>query len=405
LGAVAHTVKRAWKNSRKRNIWMKKLVSAANWDMNPGKRDLGKAKCRIKVCCFRERGLETCADCCGFPCEILGEFWSRKGWRTNSTQNSSSSSGNTGTRRFWRKQTTGKDYAESWKPSKQRKKALYINASGSDTVLYLITKGRRCKLEPLPMSVSPSIREVLARRIAGEIILSNKSGATMRKWRELFAVSQISLSERMSLSSSVISDYESGRRKSPGAKFIRRFVLALLQIDEEKGSRFTREFAKLTSSPSMAIVDLREFPIPVRVEYLCKAIDGEVVACRDKFVKEVSGYTVVDSKKAVEVLSGLEYAQLFGATTDRALVFTNVDNGCLPMMIVRVSSLKPKVVVFHRVKPDDYAVKLAEYEQVPLIYSTVSSVELLVKSLRKLYRIALRIKLGRRIRPPPKISA
>jgi putative transcriptional regulator len=109
------------------------------------------------------------------------------------------------------------------------------------------------------MSVSPSIREVLARRIAGEIILSSKPGATMRKWRELFAISQTSLSEKMTLSaSSVVSDYESGRRKSPGAKFTRRFVLALLQIDEEKGSRFIREFAKLTSSPTMAIVDLRE---------------------------------------------------------------------------------------------------------------------------------------------------
>ena len=255
------------------------------------------------------------------------------------------------------------------------------------------------------MSVSPSIREVLARRIAGEIILSNKPGATMRKWRELFAVSQISLSERMELSSSVISDYESGRRKSPGAKFIRRFVLALLGIDEEKGSRFIREFAKLTSSPSMAVLDLREFPIPVRVEYLCKAINGEVVACKDKYVKEVSGYTVIDSKKAVEALSGLEYAQLFGATTDRALVFTNVENGALPMMIVRVSSLKPLLVIFHREKPDDYAIKLAEYERIPLIYSTAPSVEQLVKSLRKLYRIALRIKLGRRIRPPPKISS
>jgi len=258
----------------------------------------------------------------------------------------------------------------------------------------------------LPVSVSPSIREVLARRIAGEIILSGKPGATMRKWRELFAVSQMSLSEKMRLSSSaVISDYESGRRESPGAKFIRRFVLALLQIDEEKGSRFIREFAKLTSSPSMAILDLREFPIPVRVEYLCKAINGEVVACKEKAVKEVNGYTVIDSKKAVEALSGLEYAQLFGATTERALIFTNVAAGCLPMMIVRVSSLKPRVVVFHRTKPDEEATKLAEYEQIPLIYSTSPSVEQLVKSLRKLYRIALRIKLGRRIRPPPKISA
>jgi putative transcriptional regulator len=257
----------------------------------------------------------------------------------------------------------------------------------------------------LDTSVSPSIREVLARRIAGEVILSSKPGATMRKWRELFAVSQITLSEKMALSASVISDYESGRRKSPGAKFIRRFVLALLQIDEEKGSRFIREFAKLTSSPSMAIVDLREFPIPVRVEYLCKAIDGEVVASIDKVAKEVHGYTVVDSKEAIEAFSGQEYAQLFGATTERALIFTNVENASLAMMIVRVSSLKPRVVVFHRVKPDEAAIKLAEYEQIPLIYSASPSVDQLVKSLRKLYRIALRIKLGRRLKPPPKTSA
>jgi putative transcriptional regulator len=256
------------------------------------------------------------------------------------------------------------------------------------------------------MSVSPSIREVLARRIAGEIILSAKPGGTMRKWRELFAVSQITLADKMQLSSSaVISDYESGRRESPGARFIRRFVLSLLQVDEEKGSRFIREFAKLTSSPSMAIIDLREFPIPVRVEYLCKAIKGEVVAVSDKYVKEINGYTVVDAKKAVEALSGLEYVQLFGATTERALIFTNVDAGSLPMMIVRVSSLKPRVVVFHRNRPDENAIKLAEYEQIPLIHSAAPSVEQLVKSLRKLYRIALRIKLGRRMRPPPKISS
>jgi len=49
---------------------------------------------------------------------------------------------------------------------------------------------------------------------------------------------------------------------------------------------------------------------------------------------------------------------------------------------------------------------LAEYEQIPVIYSTAPSIEQLVKSLRKLYRIALRVKLGKKhVRPPPKISA
>jgi hypothetical protein len=45
----------------------------------PGGRDLSKAKCEIKVCCFREKKLETCADCQTFPCQILTMFWSKNG--------------------------------------------------------------------------------------------------------------------------------------------------------------------------------------------------------------------------------------------------------------------------------------------------------------------------------------
>jgi putative transcriptional regulator len=256
------------------------------------------------------------------------------------------------------------------------------------------------------MSTPPSPRNsVLARRIAGEIILSSKPGATMRKWRELFAVSQMRLSDKMIVSGSVISDYESGRRPSPGTKFVRRFVWALVKIDEERGSRFIHEFSKLTSSPTNAIVDLREFPIPVRVEYLCRAIEGKSVACLDKYVKEVQGYTVVDAKKAIETLSGLEFSQLFGATTERALVFTDIENGISPMLIVRVSSLKPRLVIFHGTIPDEYSIRLAEYDGIPLIYSNLPSVEQIVKSLRRLYRIALHRKLGRPVRPPPQVTA
>lgn len=256
------------------------------------------------------------------------------------------------------------------------------------------------------MSMSPSVREVLARRIAGEIILSSRPGATMRKWRELFAVSQTRLSETMIVSSSsIISDYESERRKSPGAKFVRRFVWALLKIDDERGSRFINEFAKLTSSPSNAIIDLREFPIPVRVEYMCKALRGEMIAPTNRFVKEVNGYTVADSKRTIETMSGLEYSQLFGTTTDRVLIFTHIEEGISPMLIVRMSTLKPRVVVFHGTRPDGYSIRLAEYDQIPLIYSNLPTVEQLVLTLRKLYRIALRRKLGKPLRPPPKISA
>jgi len=75
------------------------------------------------------------------------------------------------------------------------------------------------------------------------------------------------------------------------------------------------------------------------------------------------------------------------------------------MLIVRMSNLKPRVVVFHNTVPDENSIRLAEYDSIPLIYSSLPSSEQLVKSLRKLYRIALRRKLGKPVRPPPKISA
>jgi hypothetical protein len=44
-------------------------------------RDLSRAKCKIKVCCLREKHLVSCADCLSYPCGILEEFWSKKGWK------------------------------------------------------------------------------------------------------------------------------------------------------------------------------------------------------------------------------------------------------------------------------------------------------------------------------------
>lgn len=47
-----------------------------------GERDLNKAKCKIKVCCFKEGGYETCADCPEYSsCSIMQEFHSKNGYK------------------------------------------------------------------------------------------------------------------------------------------------------------------------------------------------------------------------------------------------------------------------------------------------------------------------------------
>jgi hypothetical protein len=51
-----------------------------------GKRDINKAKCKVKVCCYKERGYETCAECPDYPCSIINEHFSKKGWKYKQTR-------------------------------------------------------------------------------------------------------------------------------------------------------------------------------------------------------------------------------------------------------------------------------------------------------------------------------
>ncbi len=230
-------------------------------------------------------------------------------------------------------------------------------------------------------------KEALAKRIAGEITLSSDPGKTMRKWREIFGISQTELAEYLGVSSSVISDYEGGRRKSPGASTIRKFVEALLEIDERRGGNVIKAFSKTIGSelPTSAILDIREFALPLTIKDLVSAVKGDVVANMHLLDRRIYGYTVVDSIKAILEMSSEEFLKLYGWTTERALIFTKVTTGRSPMIAVRVQGLKPAVVVLHGVKKlDELAVKLAERERVPLVVSHASSEAELITGLRKL---------------------
>jgi hypothetical protein len=47
-----------------------------------GERDINKAKCNMKVCCFKENKLETCGDCLAYPhCQTTHNFYSKNGFK------------------------------------------------------------------------------------------------------------------------------------------------------------------------------------------------------------------------------------------------------------------------------------------------------------------------------------
>ena len=105
--------------------------------------------------------------------------------------------------------------------------------------------------------------ENLQERIAGEIAMSDSPGSAMKKWRELFGVSQVELSKHLKISASTISDYEGNRRASPGVGIIKRFVTALISMDEQKGSEVLRNLVKFNAPSEAAPYTIHDFSTPI----------------------------------------------------------------------------------------------------------------------------------------------
>ena len=223
----------------------------------------------------------------------------------------------------------------------------------------------------------------LREKIAGEIVLSPKPGATMRKWREIFKISQQEIARYLGISSSVISDYESGRRKSPGVGMVKKFVNALIEIDESRGGEKIKELSSTYGEE--AILDMREFPFEIEVDKFMDIIEAKIINKDVEFKRRIYGYTILDSLKAILHYNSFDYLRVYGWSIDRALIFTQVHYGRSPMVAIRAHPLKPSTVVY--VKPekvDPLAIKLASIEEIPLA-TTELDVKEIKKRLREIY--------------------
>jgi putative transcriptional regulator len=219
------------------------------------------------------------------------------------------------------------------------------------------------------------VKNTLTEKIAGEITLSPKPGQTIRKWREIFNISQTELAQYLDLSPSVICDYESGRRKSPGIQIVKKFVGAFLEIDEKKNNAETLRRYQPFARKEEGILEIMEYPYGIPIKEFIKEIEGGLLTSPNKadLRKEVNGFTLVDSVKTITTLSSANYAHLYGWSTDRAMVFTGVKYGRSPMIAIRIHPVKPAVVVYH--KPNDVdplAKNLSEQEKIPLVVTNLS---------------------------------
>ncbi len=231
------------------------------------------------------------------------------------------------------------------------------------------------------------LRDKLAEKMAGEITLSDNPGETLKKWRANFEISQTDLASFLKVSPSVISDYESGRRKSPGIFIVSKIVEAILEMDTAHGGAKIRSYEGMLRGgfSADAIYEIHEYLSPISVEELTKLVRGEVVySPASEYIKPLYGYTIIDSLKAILTLSYNEFQKLYGWSSERAMIYTQVSTGRSPMVALRVTNLKPALVVIHGItasQVDKIAAKIAEIEHVPLV-ATVMPINDLIRALQ-----------------------
>jgi putative transcriptional regulator len=227
--------------------------------------------------------------------------------------------------------------------------------------------------------------EKLAHLIASEIVFSNSYGKTMKKWRELFNISQTGLSEYLGINPSTISDYESERRKNPGINVVKRFVLSLIEIDLATGGKIVNKYVKDLSTEQIYYV--HEFASVINGLDFIKLIGGKVITNEDILERvRIYGFTLVNSLQAIMEIQSDDFPKLFGSAQERAFIFTDVSTGRSPLVVIHINKTKPSIVVLHGIEEeqlDKLAIALAKRERIPLVVTTkkLSEIENTLKKL------------------------
>ena len=225
------------------------------------------------------------------------------------------------------------------------------------------------------------MQEQLTRRIAGEIVVSESPGETMRKWREIFHLSQKEFANLLEVKPSVVCDFEKGRRASPGIGTVRRFVETMVDYDSAHGGKVVNSMSEKRTNE--AIVDIKEFTSGMPIEDMLETIEGEIIAGKKELLsRPIYGYTMVDSLKAITTFNA--FGEMYGWSNERAVFFSGVHYGRSPMIAVRAHPVKPRMVVYIKPKAvDPLATKLADMERVVLVKTKLDE-KAIIEKLRYL---------------------
>jgi putative transcriptional regulator len=164
-----------------------------------------------------------------------------------------------------------------------------------------------------------------------------------------------------------------------------KIVDTILSIDEANGGKYIKKFGKILYAEidENVIYDIHDYPQPVPLSSF-----AGVLGCRTvcgSLSQSIFGYTIINSLNAITQLSSNEFNRIYGWSTERALIFTEVTSGKSPMVAIRVTPFKPRCVVLQGIEPElvhPLVPKMAERDHITVLCTTMG-VEEIVRVLRE----------------------
>jgi putative transcriptional regulator len=213
--------------------------------------------------------------------------------------------------------------------------------------------------------------ETLKQNIAGELIFATDLSSTLKKWRNIFEISQKRLAYAMQIKPTTLSDYENGRRPNPSINFIKKFVSKLIELDLKHKGHIVKSL--LHNEEELPFIT-REF------KHILKAKDLSVFALESinhkRLRENLYGITIIDTYD-IRNLDIKKYPLLFGKTNKRIFYFTQTKNIVIIEFLLKllkyITNQQPLAIFIEKIDAEDLKVN------VPLYKTALNKEEMLAK--------------------------
>lgn len=211
----------------------------------------------------------------------------------------------------------------------------------------------------------------LFQKILGDVAANEEYGLVMKKWRELFGVTQMQVANELGVKPSVISDYESNRRKSPGIVFIRKYVLALLKLKSSAAHEEIKKQIDITKESNNLLI--RNFTKPKPSSRIIRLFNAKLLTKNNDLLINGCVFFLDNISKLLTRLPTYKLLRELKKGGKYCYVFSNVKSGRIPLIMLSILSkfnktAMPTLIIFqsNSFKMSNFAKKTAEKRNITL---------------------------------------